>query len=151
MLGPGNNPQADYVNRVHEPLREDLPWRVRAPWGGKQSGPLRGERGVVKPKHGEEAVVQKNVRVKEEIGLRKVAGEQTKTVSDTVRHTEVEVEDDRCGYARGRQGGRPETFGVQHEHEALIQTDRSDEREPQRPALVHIFSARNVSARPNYR
>ena len=45
--------------------------------------------------HAEEAVVQKNVRVKEEIGLRKVAEDRTQTVSDKVRRTEVEIEDER--------------------------------------------------------
>ena len=45
--------------------------------------------------YGEEAVVQKDVRVKEEIGLRKVAEERVQTVSDKVRHTEVEIEDER--------------------------------------------------------
>ncbi len=43
----------------------------------------------------EEAVVQKDVRVKEEIGLRKVAEDRTQTVSDKVRRTEVEIEDER--------------------------------------------------------
>ena len=43
----------------------------------------------------EEAVVSKTARVTEEIGLRKVAADQVKTVSDTVRKTEVEVEDER--------------------------------------------------------
>ena len=45
----------------------------------------------------EEAVVAKEVRVKEEIGLRKVAEQRTETVSDTVRRTEVEIEDERTG------------------------------------------------------
>ena len=43
----------------------------------------------------EEAVVSKDVRVTEEVGLRKVAQDRTETVSDKVRHTEVEVEDGR--------------------------------------------------------
>ena len=43
----------------------------------------------------EEAVVAKETRVKEEIVVRKEEKERTQTVSDTVRHTEVEVEDDR--------------------------------------------------------
>lgn len=43
----------------------------------------------------EEAVVSKTARVTEEIGLRKVAADQVKTVSDTVRRTEVEIEDER--------------------------------------------------------
>ena len=43
----------------------------------------------------EEAVVSKTARVTEEIGLRKVASDQVKTVSDTVRRTEVDIEDER--------------------------------------------------------
>ena len=41
----------------------------------------------------EEAVVTKEARVVEEIGLRKEASERVETVRDTVRHTEVEIED----------------------------------------------------------
>ena len=48
----------------------------------------------------EEAVVSKTARVTEEIGLRKVASDEVKTVSDKVRRTEVEVEDDRVGGTR---------------------------------------------------
>jgi len=44
----------------------------------------------------EEAVVGKEARVKEEIVVSKDAEERTETVSDTVRRTEVEVEDDRA-------------------------------------------------------
>ncbi|MFC3628892.1 YsnF/AvaK domain-containing protein [Paracoccus angustae] len=43
----------------------------------------------------EEAVVQKEARVVEEIGLRKTSDTHRETISDTVRRTEVEVEDDR--------------------------------------------------------
>jgi uncharacterized protein (TIGR02271 family) len=45
--------------------------------------------------HVEEAVVAKEARVKEEIAVRKEAEEHVETVSDTVRRTEVEVEDER--------------------------------------------------------
>ncbi|WP_128254509.1 YsnF/AvaK domain-containing protein [Falsirhodobacter deserti] len=45
--------------------------------------------------HREEAVVVKDARVVEEVGLRKTTDTHRETVSDTVRHTEVEVEDDR--------------------------------------------------------
>ncbi len=41
---------------------------------------------------GEEAVVGKEAFVTEEIGLRKDVGQRTEEVRDTVRHTEVEVE-----------------------------------------------------------
>lgn len=43
----------------------------------------------------EQAVVSKDVRVKEELRLRKDSEDRTETVSDSVRRTEVEVEDDR--------------------------------------------------------
>ncbi len=43
----------------------------------------------------EEAVVQKEARVVEEIGLRKISDTHTETISDTVRRTEVEIEDER--------------------------------------------------------
>lgn len=49
----------------------------------------------------EEAVVSKDVRVTEEIALRKESEQRTETVSDTVRHTEVEVEDERTGIKSG--------------------------------------------------
>lgn len=45
--------------------------------------------------HAEEAVVGKEARVTEEISLRKEGFERQETVNDTVRKTEVEIEDDR--------------------------------------------------------
>ena len=59
-----------------------------------------GERVIEVEAHGEEAVVSKDLRVKEEIGLRKTAEERTETVSDKVRHTEVEIEDGRAESTR---------------------------------------------------
>ncbi len=44
---------------------------------------------------GEEAVVSKEARVREELVVGKDVEERTQTVSDTVRRTEVEVEDER--------------------------------------------------------
>jgi uncharacterized protein (TIGR02271 family) len=46
--------------------------------------------------HREEAVIEKEARVKEEIVVRKEADQRSETVRDTVRQTEVEVEDDRA-------------------------------------------------------
>jgi len=43
----------------------------------------------------EEAVVAKEARVKEEVVVRKTAEERTQTVSDKVRQTKVEVDDER--------------------------------------------------------
>jgi uncharacterized protein (TIGR02271 family) len=53
------------------------------------------ERTVEATESGEEAVVSKEARVTEEVVVRKRAEERTETVSDTVRRTEVEVEDER--------------------------------------------------------
>ncbi len=48
----------------------------------------------------EEAVVQKTARIREEVVIRKEAEEHAQTVSDTVRRTEVEIEDTRTGAGR---------------------------------------------------
>ena len=53
------------------------------------------ERTIEAEEYGEEAVVDKEARVVEEIGLRKTATSREETISDTIRRTEVEVEDDR--------------------------------------------------------
>ncbi len=53
----------------------------------------------------EEAVVSKEARIVEEVSIHKEAADRTETVHDTVRRTEVEVNDDaanaRAGAARG--------------------------------------------------
>lgn len=53
------------------------------------------ERVIDAVEHSEEAVVGKEARVKEELVIRKEAADRTETVRDTVRRTEVEVEDTR--------------------------------------------------------
>ncbi|MDM9644802.1 YsnF/AvaK domain-containing protein [Rhizobium sp. S163] len=55
------------------------------------------DRTISAEEHHEEAVVQKEARVVEEIGIRKTAGERTETIEETVRKTEVEVDDQRTG------------------------------------------------------
>lgn len=55
--------------------------------------------------HREEAVVQKEARVVEEIGLRKTSDTHTETVSDTVRRTEVEIEKDSADLDRDTLAG----------------------------------------------
>ena len=56
----------------------------------------------------EEAVVAKDVRIVEEIGVRKEAADRVETVRDTVRKTEVEVEDS----AASRAGAAPTGTGI---------------------------------------
>jgi uncharacterized protein (TIGR02271 family) len=53
------------------------------------------DRTIEAEEHAEEAIVSKEARVTEEIGLRRDSRERAETVSDSVRRTEVEVEDDR--------------------------------------------------------
>ena len=53
------------------------------------------DRTIEVEERGEEAVVAKEARVREELVVNKQVDERTETISDTVRHTEVEVEDER--------------------------------------------------------
>jgi len=53
------------------------------------------ERTIEAEERTEEAVISKEARVKEELVVRKDVDQRTQTVSDTVRQTEVEVEDER--------------------------------------------------------
>lgn len=62
---------------------------------------LFAERTIELDETSEEAVIAKEARVKEEISLNKTVENRTETVSDTVRHTEVEVDDKRVGGGDG--------------------------------------------------
>jgi stress response protein YsnF len=53
------------------------------------------ERTIEMEEHREEPVVSKEARVKEELVVKRDVEQRTETVSDTVRSTEVEVEDER--------------------------------------------------------
>ncbi|WP_435170372.1 YsnF/AvaK domain-containing protein [Falsirhodobacter sp. 1013] len=53
------------------------------------------DRTIEAEEYREEAVVSKDARVVEEIGLRKTSDTHRETISDSVRHTEVEIDDDR--------------------------------------------------------
>ncbi|MDR7039185.1 uncharacterized protein (TIGR02271 family) [Methylobacterium sp. BE186] len=61
---------------------------------------LFAEKTIEATERSEEAVVSKDTRVVEEVGIRKDATQRTETVSDTVRRTEVEVEDERGNVSR---------------------------------------------------
>jgi uncharacterized protein (TIGR02271 family) len=92
-------------------LREEHVQVERRPVSGTtQAGTLAGdpfqERTIEVEERGEEAVVSKEARVVEEVVLRKQADQRTKTISDTVRKTEVDVEDER-----GTQISRTGTTG----------------------------------------
>ena len=53
------------------------------------------ERTIEAEERAEEAVVSKEARVTEELVVKKDVGQRTETVSDKVRRTEVEVDDER--------------------------------------------------------
>ncbi|PZO79285.1 MAG: hypothetical protein DI629_10005 [Mesorhizobium amorphae] len=78
-------------------LRSERVFVERRPVDRALDGPEKAftDRVIEAEEHAEEAVVSKEARVREEIALRREAEERTETVSDTVRHTEVEIEDDR--------------------------------------------------------
>ena len=63
------------------------------------------DRTIEASERSEEAVVSKEARVKEELVVNKDVRERTETVSDTVRRTEVDVEDDRTGASRSGTSG----------------------------------------------
>jgi uncharacterized protein (TIGR02271 family) len=81
-------------------LREEHVEVERRPVSGTaQAGAIAGdpfqERTIEVEERSEEAVVSKEARVVEEVVVRKQAEQRTETISDTVRKTEVDVEDER--------------------------------------------------------
>jgi len=90
-------------------LREEHVEVERRPVSGTmQAGSIGGdpfqERTIEIEERGEEAVVSKEARVTEELVVRKDVEQRTETVSDTVRRTEVDVEDERGSRATGTAG-----------------------------------------------
>lgn len=74
----------------------------------------------------EEAVVAKSARVVEEVGLRKEATDNVKTISDTVRSTKVEIEDGRsvgggnAGLMSGTALENREVVGSDGQHVGVV-------------------------------
>jgi len=98
-------PVSEQVN-----LREERVEVERRPVSGTmQAGSLSGdpfqERTIEVEERGEEAVVSKEARVTEELVIRKDVEQRTETVSDTVRRTEVDVEDERNVRGTGTTDG----------------------------------------------
>ena len=90
-------------------LREERVDVERRPVSGTtQAGTLGGdpfqERTIEMEERSEEAVVSKEARVVEEVVVRKDVEQRTETVSDTVRRTEVDVEDERNVRGTGTTG-----------------------------------------------
>ncbi|WP_448202773.1 YsnF/AvaK domain-containing protein [Azospirillum sp. sgz302134] len=80
----------------------------------------------------EEAVVEKAARVREEVVIRKEAEERAQTVSDTVRRTEVEIDDTRTGADRPLDRDRPLTDRPTTDLSGDRPLDRDLDRDPAR-------------------
>lgn len=103
---------------VEEPVREDVTLReerveierrpVDRALGTTEDAFT--DRTIEAEERSEEAVVSKDARVVEEITLRRQVDEHTETVSDSVRRTEVEVEDERT--AGTSRAGTERTTGL---------------------------------------
>ena len=100
---------------VERPVQEQVSLREehieveRRPVSGTtQAGTISGdpfqERTIEVEERSEEAVVSKEARVVEEVVVRKDVEQRTETVSDTVRRTEVDVEDERNVRGTGTTG-----------------------------------------------
>lgn len=93
-------------------LREEIVEVDRRPVDHPLTDADRGfEDGTVSAEeHHEEALVQKEARVVEEIGIRKTASNRTETIDDGVRKTEFEIDDERSKGLSQSQGGQSQGF-----------------------------------------
>lgn len=101
-VGRGRVKVRSYV--VERPVEEDVRLReeqlhverrpVDRELRSGEADDLFRERNIEVEAHGEEAVVNKRARVREEVAVGKTVEERTETVRDTVRRTEVEIDDD---------------------------------------------------------
>lgn len=103
---------------VHEQvtLREEHVSVERRPVDQKlERGALDRESGILQDRTiemretAEEAVVAKEARVREEVVLKKTSEQRTEQIDDTVRHTEVEVDEGKSGSAFGFAGERDQS------------------------------------------
>jgi uncharacterized protein (TIGR02271 family) len=92
-------------------LREEHVGVERRPVSGEMRAGAVGEdlfreRTIEMEERGEEAVVSKEARIREELVVRKDVEQRTDQISDTVRRTEVEVEDERGNRITGTDRDR---------------------------------------------
>jgi uncharacterized protein (TIGR02271 family) len=101
-VGRGSVRVRSYI--VERPVSEDVTLRdervsverrpVDRPIDAADADAFR-DRTISMTETAEEAVIAKTARVREEVVIRKTVDHHTETVSDTVRRTEVEIDDDR--------------------------------------------------------
>lgn len=106
---------------VEEPVHEEVSLREerveieRRPATGRasaQGGDLFREQTIEVSERGEEAVVAKEAVVTEEVVVRKSADERTETIDETLRHTEVDVDDTRSTSASRNVSDETTTRGI---------------------------------------
>jgi uncharacterized protein (TIGR02271 family) len=107
-------PVSEQVNLREEHVSvERRPVEGDSARSGLQSGDMFQDREISMTETAEEAVVDKEARVREELVVRKTAEEHVETVQDNVRHTEVEVDEgvrETAGRsAFGSFGGTPKS------------------------------------------
>lgn len=94
-------PVSEQVNLREENVHIERRPVDRALSGNEQ---LFQDRTIDVEERAEEAVVSKDARIREELVISKDVNQRTETISDTVRRTEVEVEDDRVSGTRTGTG-----------------------------------------------
>jgi uncharacterized protein (TIGR02271 family) len=95
----------EHVSVERRPVNETLK-------SGDLTGDMLQERTVEMTEMAEEAVVAKEARVREELVIKKTAEQRTEEVEDTVRRTEVEVDEGRSGDRPAMGFGRDNNSGT---------------------------------------
>jgi len=98
--------RTEVVNQPVELAREEIVIERVAAAGGKPGAEAFAEQDVYIPLRREEAVVEKEARVREEVRATKVAGVERQDVSGTVRREEAEVEKEGEANRPRREGDR---------------------------------------------
>lgn len=125
-------PVSEQVNLREEHVSvERRPVEGEAARSGLQSGDMFQDREIEMTERSEEAMVDKEARVREELVVRKTAEEHSETVRDNVRHTEVEVDEgvrETAGRsAFGSFGGTPKS-GTDEERSRSDSFEKSDDK-----------------------
>jgi len=113
-------------------LREEHVSVERRPVSGEagqsdlRGGDMFQERQIDMTAMAEEAVVDKEARVREELVVRKTAEEHTEQVQDTVRHTEVEVDEGKADRSAFGGFGGTANSGTDQERSSSDSFEKSD-------------------------
>jgi stress response protein YsnF len=114
------NLRQEHVNVERRPVDQPVSSREADSKG------LFQERSVEMRETAEEPVVAKDARIKEEVVLQKTADQRTERVQDTVRNTNVEVDEERGDTGRG-------AFGFKENENPSRRNESPEPRGPRRP------------------